>query len=100
LKADETRNVSLTAEMNNFIRDQVASDRYQTPARWSAPRSGCYRIANSGQNAVRRPSPNRTPIMDAKVTAGRSDFFAGGGQLGAMMRAHDWSSSPLGPPDL
>jgi len=26
------------------------------------------------------------------------DFLAGGGNTGAMMRAHDWSRSPLGPP--
>ena len=29
MRGDETRNVSLTAEMNNFIRDQVACGRYQ-----------------------------------------------------------------------
>ena len=27
------------------------------------------------------------------------EFLAGGGQVGALMRAHDWSASPLGPPD-
>ena len=27
------------------------------------------------------------------------DFLAGGGSTGALMRAHDWSGSPLGPPD-
>ena len=27
------------------------------------------------------------------------DFLAGGGKTGALMRAHDWSDSPLGPPD-
>ena len=27
------------------------------------------------------------------------EFLAGGGKTGALMRAHDWSSSPLGPPD-
>jgi len=27
------------------------------------------------------------------------DFFAGGGTTGALMRAHDWSDSPLGPPE-
>jgi PAS domain S-box-containing protein len=27
------------------------------------------------------------------------DFLAGGGEMGALMRAHDWSSSTLGPPD-
>jgi CheY-like chemotaxis protein len=28
------------------------------------------------------------------------EFLAGGGRMGALMRAHDWSSSPLGPPDV
>lgn len=27
------------------------------------------------------------------------DFLTGGGEMGALMRAHDWSSSPLGPPE-
>jgi hypothetical protein len=27
------------------------------------------------------------------------DFLAGGGQTGALMRAHDWSESPLGAPE-
>jgi len=27
------------------------------------------------------------------------DLFPGGGSTGALMRAHDWSRSPLGPPD-
>ncbi|MGE5792943.1 MAG: PAS domain-containing protein, partial [Bacteroidota bacterium] len=26
------------------------------------------------------------------------EFLAGGGSMGALMRAHDWSESPLGPP--
>ena len=26
------------------------------------------------------------------------EFLAGGGSVGALMRAHDWSASPLGPP--
>ncbi|MEC4720840.1 PAS domain-containing protein [Noviherbaspirillum sp. CPCC 100848] len=28
-----------------------------------------------------------------------SDFLSGGGEMGALMRAHDWSATPLGPPD-
>jgi PAS domain S-box-containing protein len=28
-----------------------------------------------------------------------ADFLAGGGEMGALMRAHDWSASTLGPPD-
>ena len=27
------------------------------------------------------------------------DFLAGGGEMGALMRAHDWSATPIGPPD-
>jgi PAS domain S-box-containing protein len=27
-----------------------------------------------------------------------ADFLAGGGEMGALMRAYDWSRSPLGPP--
>jgi signal transduction histidine kinase len=27
------------------------------------------------------------------------EFFAGGGSVGALMSAHDWSTSPLGPPE-
>jgi hypothetical protein len=27
------------------------------------------------------------------------DFLAGGGELGALMRAYDWSATPLGPPE-
>ena len=27
------------------------------------------------------------------------EFLAGGGHVGALMRAHDWSASPLGPPE-
>ena len=28
-----------------------------------------------------------------------ADFLAGGGEMGALMRAYDWSASPLGPPE-
>jgi PAS domain S-box-containing protein len=28
-----------------------------------------------------------------------ADFLAGGGEMGALMRAYEWSESPLGPPD-
>jgi PAS domain S-box-containing protein len=28
------------------------------------------------------------------------EFLAGGGEMGAKIRAHNWSSTPLGPPDM
>jgi len=36
--------------------------------------------------------------MDLK-RAPSLDFLSGGGEMGALMRAHDWTTSPLGPPD-
>ncbi|MET0428069.1 MAG: PAS domain-containing protein [Microvirga sp.] len=30
---------------------------------------------------------------------GRAVFLSGGGEAGALMRAHDWSRTPLGPPE-
>jgi signal transduction histidine kinase len=29
-----------------------------------------------------------------------ADFLAGGGELGALLRAYDWSTTPLGPPEF
>jgi PAS domain S-box-containing protein len=34
--------------------------------------------------------------VDRPISA---DFLAGGGEMGALTRAHDWSASPLGPPE-
>ncbi len=31
--------------------------------------------------------------------SGSADFLAGGGEMGALTRSHDWSASPLGPPE-
>lgn len=41
------------------------------------------------------PSPP-TPLSDALPAS--PAFLSGGGEMGALMRAHDWASSPLGPP--
>jgi PAS domain S-box-containing protein len=29
----------------------------------------------------------------------RADFLAGGGEMGALTRGHDWSATPIGPPE-
>ncbi len=33
------------------------------------------------------------------LVAGSAAFLAGGGELGALLRAYDWSGTPLGPPE-
>ena len=40
---------------------------------------------------------NASPALAASGTV-PADFLAGGGEMGALMRAHDWRRSPLGPP--
>src|SRR3712207_9087919 len=33
------------------------------------------------------------------ATSTRLDFLSGGGEMGALIRAHDWATTPLGPAD-
>ncbi len=37
--------------------------------------------------------------MDIETTANGWAFLSGGGEMGSLMRARDWSSAPPGPPD-
>ena len=37
--------------------------------------------------------------MPRRDFEGRLDFLAGGGEMGALVRAHDWAATPLGPPE-
>ncbi len=39
---------------------------------------------------------DRSPIGIAPAAP---DFLSGGGEMGALMRAHDWAATPLGTPD-
>ena len=36
---------------------------------------------------------------DGAARASAPDFLTGGGEMGALVRAHDWSATPLGAPD-
>ncbi len=38
-------------------------------------------------------------VSDQQGLSSQLDFLVGGGTLGDLMRAHDWSRSPLGPPE-
>ncbi|RYE67984.1 MAG: hypothetical protein EOO81_09895, partial [Oxalobacteraceae bacterium] len=43
-----------------------------------------------------RPPDDSQDALDC--VSGALMFLSGGGEVGAMMRAHDWSTSPLGHP--
>src|SRR4051794_24675419 len=38
-------------------------------------------------------------IANDKKNVSVPDFLSGGGELGALIRAHDWASTPLGAPE-
>ena len=44
------------------------------------------------------PSPSGAPASGG-APGGDAEFLAGGGTMGARMRAYDWSATPLGPPE-
>ena len=39
-----------------------------------------------------------TPASPPASTDGQPGFLAGGGEMGALIRAHDWAATPLGAP--
>ena len=60
MPSDQTRNVSLTAELNAFIREQVASGRYQTAS--EVVRAGLRLLAQQ----VDREAPQALPRADGR----------------------------------
>jgi hypothetical protein len=44
--------------------------------------------------AAKQSDANESPLKSISALA----FMQGGGQMGAFLRAHDWHSSPIGPP--
>ena len=43
--------------------------------------------------------PGMPPASIGAKRMGATDFLAGGGIMGARIRAHDWSASSIGPPE-
>ncbi|NVO14858.1 MAG: response regulator [Rhodoplanes sp.] len=51
----------------------------------------------TAQGADAEPSDTEPERVD--IITRTFQFLAGGGEMGALMRAHDWTRSPLGPPE-
>ena len=97
MPSDQTRNVSLTAELNAFIRDQVASGQYQNAS--EVVRASLRLLQQQEQRHKRRqtsPTAGRDQC-DGNKTSRTGPGSRAGGEMGALIRAHDWSASPLGP---
>jgi two-component sensor histidine kinase/PAS domain-containing protein len=67
----------------------AGSDRLRRP--------GAGLATKSKRSGGRLPAERRRMGVDAALE-GRS-FLSGGGEIGALIRAHDWSASPIGPPE-
>jgi hypothetical protein len=40
---------------------------------------------------------SESPLSSISEATDHPSFLAGGGEMGALMRAHDWAATPLGP---
>ncbi|MBY0296595.1 MAG: type II toxin-antitoxin system ParD family antitoxin [Methylobacterium sp.] len=75
----QSRNVSLTPELETFIADRLASGDYANAS--EVVRAG-LRALRDGPSSPHRPLPKGWP--------------AGGGECGALIRERDWSRTVLG----
>ncbi|HEV2557309.1 MAG TPA: type II toxin-antitoxin system ParD family antitoxin [Microvirga sp.] len=75
--------VSLTPELSRFIAHTVATGRYRSSS--EVVREALRLL----ERKVERDPQGKTTIPG---------FLQGGGETGALMRARDWTSSPLGDP--
>ena len=77
----QSRNVSLTSELEGFINDCLASGDYANAS--EVVRAALRTLRDGGSAGT--PMPAVWPI--------------GGGECGQLIRDHDWASTALGPMD-
>ena len=60
-----------------------------------------HSYGDSGPFEERRKSSRRGTTLNSLTATEHtfSDLFLGGGELAQQMLGHDWTGSPLGPPD-
>ena len=73
----QSRNVSLTPELEQFITDRLGTGDY----------ANASEVVRAGLRAL-RDTPAATPR--------RQPWPVGGGECGALMRERDWAATPLG----
>jgi two-component sensor histidine kinase/Arc/MetJ-type ribon-helix-helix transcriptional regulator len=85
---------SLTPELSAFIAAKVATGQYRTASEVirAALRSLGQEYQPEGRHKGRLPVPSSEPVSPSPI------FLQGGGAMGALMREHDWSATPLGSP--
>ena len=94
MPAKATITASLTPELSAFIAAKVATGQYRTASEVirAALRSLGQADKPEGRHTGGLPVPSSEPALSSPI------FLQGGGTMGALMRAHDWSATPLGSP--
>ena len=97
-----TLDVDMLPELEQFISARVASGRYQTAN--EVLRAALHLLEQSEMQPAVPPQPGGDPLSSDMQHAGLGqpagpDFLAGGGEMGALMRAYDWSATTLGSPE-
>jgi antitoxin ParD1/3/4 len=64
MSTDQTRNVSLTAELNAFIRGQVSSGQYQNAS--EVVRAGLRLLQRQEQRGRRKPAASGLDAIDGR----------------------------------
>ncbi len=100
MPARHSRHIALTDPLAKYVDEQVGRGDYLSAS--DLVRTAIRLLMAQKSKPPADPVPRRKPreTMGAPaLVAGVSGFLAGGGEMGALMRAYDWSATPLGPPE-
>ncbi len=81
-----SRSVSLTSELTTLIDSRIAMGDYRSASE----------VVRAGLRALAKEE--RRSSMGSGPSSSDRSFLEGGGEVGALMRARDWSLTPLGDP--
>ena len=93
-----TRNMSLTPEIEVFITGRIASGRFRNASQVVRAALRLLRRTSAGGRRPLHPVRPKLARVDSRSVLAGHDVLANGGEMGALMRAHDWAATPVGPP--